>query len=54
MKTFKEMVQTVKYFKFVGIRFDEFLNWEYQIEHVCKKISSAIFALLLNKRKVDF
>ena len=50
-----------KYFKFVGIRFDEFLNWESQIEHVCKKVSSAIFALrsvknilLLNISKVVY
>ena len=32
-----------KYVKFVGI--DEFLNWDYQIEHVLNKIASPIFAL---------
>jgi len=34
-----------KYFKFVGIRLDEFLKWDYQLDHICNKISSATFAL---------
>jgi len=34
-----------KYFKFVGVRFDEFLNWNFQLDHISAKISSAIFAL---------
>ena len=34
-----------KYFKFVGIRFDEFLKWNFQLDHISAKISSAIFAL---------
>ena len=36
---------TNKYFKFVGLKIDEFLNWDYQIEHVSNKIASSIFAL---------
>lgn len=34
-----------EYFKFVGIRLDEHLTWDFQIEHVNSKISSANFAL---------
>ena len=34
-----------KYFKFVGVKFDEFLNWNYQIHGICAKLSSAINAL---------
>ena len=35
-----------KYFKFVGVyRFDEFLKWDFQLDHICAKNSSAIFAL---------
>jgi hypothetical protein len=34
-----------KYYKFVGIRFDEFLNWEHQTIHVANKIASATFAI---------
>jgi len=34
-----------KYYKFVGIRFDEFLNWEHQTNHVASKVASATFAL---------
>ena len=34
-----------KYYKFVGIRFDEFLNWEHHTNHVASKIASATFAL---------
>ena len=30
---------TNKYFKFVGLKIDEFLNWDYQIEHVSNKIA---------------
>ena len=36
---------TNKYFKFVGLKIDEFLNWDYHIEHVSNKIASSIFAL---------
>jgi len=36
---------TNKYFKFVGLKTDDFLNWDYQIEHVFNKIASSIFAL---------
>lgn len=50
-----------KYFKFVGVRLDEFLKWNNQVEHVCNKVSSAIFALNsikhilpLNIRKVVY
>ena len=34
-----------KYFKFVGLKLDEFLNWDFQIEHISNKITSSIFAL---------
>lgn len=34
-----------KYFKFVGVRLDEYLTWDYHIDHVSKKLSSANFAL---------
>jgi len=34
-----------KYFKFVGVKFDEFLKWNYQIDGIFAKLSSAIFAL---------
>jgi len=34
-----------KYFKFVGLKLDEFLNWDFQIEHISNKIASSIFAL---------
>ena len=36
---------TEKYFKFVGIRLDEKLSWEFQIDHIVRKMSSASFAL---------
>ena len=36
---------TDKYYKFVGIRMDEFLSWEHQTNHVSSKIASATFAL---------
>ena len=26
-----------KYFKFVGLKLDEFLNWDFQIEHISTK-----------------
>ena len=31
--------------KFVGMNLDENLTWQFHITHICKKISSAIFAL---------
>ena len=34
-----------KYFKFVGLKLEEFLNWDFQIEHISNKIASSIFAL---------
>ena len=37
-----------KYFKFVGLKLlklDEFLNWDFQIEHISNKTASSIFAL---------
>ena len=39
-----------KYFKFVGLKLDEFLNWDFQIEQIWNKIASSIFA---NKRQSD-
>ena len=32
-----------KYLKFVGVKFDEFLNWNYQMNGICAKLSRAIF-----------
>ena len=50
-----------KYFKFVSVKFDEFLNWNYQLDGICAKLSSAIFALKsvkkilsLNIRKIVY
>ena len=34
-----------KYFKFVGLKLDEYLNWDFQIEHISNIIASLIFAL---------
>ena len=34
-----------KSLKFVGVNLDEFLNWEYHINNVKNKLSSAIYAL---------
>ena len=34
-----------KSFKFVGIMIDEFLSWNYHINHVANKISSSLYAL---------
>ena len=34
-----------EYFKFVGMKIDEFLTWEYHIKHIENKVSSANFAL---------
>ena len=34
-----------KSFKFVGVHLDEFFNWDYHINHVNNKISSAIYAI---------
>ena len=34
-----------EYFKFVGMKLDEFLTWEHHIKHVENKVSSASFAL---------
>ena len=34
-----------KYFKFVGLKLDKFLNWDFQIKHISNKIDSFIFAL---------
>ena len=47
MRFLKEEELTVqkKYFKFVGLKVDEFLNWDYQIEHVSNKIAIAQFLL---------
>ena len=36
---------TNKYFKFFGLKIDEFLNWDYQSKHVSNKISCLIFTL---------
>ena len=34
-----------EYFKFVGVKLDENLSWNYHINHLCKKIASSNFAL---------
>ena len=34
-----------KFFKFVGIHLDEHLSWDFQINHVCSKLSSGNFAI---------
>jgi len=34
-----------EYFKFVGMKIDEFLTWEHHIKHIENKVSSANFAL---------
>jgi len=36
---------TNKYFKFVGLKIDEFLNWDYQLKYGSNKISCSIFVL---------
>ena len=38
---------TNKYFRFVGLKIDEFLNWDYQIEHVSNKIAEANSVIIL-------
>ena len=38
-----------KYFKFVGIHLDEYLSWEYQINHIHSKLSSGNFAIVQSK-----
>jgi hypothetical protein len=43
-----------KFFKFVGMRLDEFLTWEFHIKHVGNKISSANFALNRVKHVLPF
>ena len=34
-----------KYFKFVGLKLDEFLNWDFQIEHILNKMACSTCAL---------
>ena len=34
-----------KFFKLVGIHLDEHLSWDFQINHVCSKLSSGNFAI---------
>ena len=38
-------VSKTKYFKFVGVKLDEILNFDFQIEHISNKIDSSILAL---------
>ena len=38
-----------KYFKFVGMRLDEYMSWKYHLEHVCYKVS--IGNNILNRTK---
>ena len=39
-----------KYFKFVGHRLDEYLTWEYQINHVHGKMSNGNYAISTAKK----
>ena len=34
-----------RFFKFVGVKLDEYLDWTYQLDHVSSKLSSANFVL---------
>ena len=38
-----------KYFKFLGMRIDEFMTWKYHIDHVCSKVS--VGNSILNRTK---
>ena len=38
-----------KYFKFVGLHLDEYLSWQYQINHVQSKLSSGNYAIAQSK-----
>ena len=38
-----------KYFKFVGLKLDEFISWDHQISHVLSKLANGCF--VLNKCK---
>ena len=42
-----------KYFKFVGLKLDEFLNWDFQIEHILNKMASLTFALSQIKKSYN-
>ena len=39
-----------KYFKFLGVKLDEHLDWSQQLDHVCSKLSYANFVLNKTKR----
>ena len=41
-----EMIGVNKCFKFDGLKLDEVLNWDFQIEHISNKIASSIFFAL--------
>ena len=41
-----------KYFKFVGLKLDEFLNWDFQIEHISNKIAAQ--SLLCLKLRISY
>ena len=43
-----------KYFKFVGHVLDDKLSWQGHIEHVCKKLASANFAINSSKNFLPF
>ena len=45
---------TEEFFKFVGMRLDEFLSWDHHTKHVSNKITSANFALNQVKNVLPF
>ena len=43
-----------KYFKFVGHFIDDKLSWQGHVEHVCKKLASANFAINSSKKVLPY
>jgi len=43
-----------KYFKFVGLKLDKFINWDFQIEHISNKVSSSNLTLSQIKNILPF
>ncbi len=42
-----------KYYKYLGIHIDEHLTFEYHIDHICNKLSRALYCLNRVKRVLD-
>ena len=36
-----QKIKEKRYFKFVGVKLDEYLDWTYHLDHVSSKLSSA-------------